>query len=138
MKAPMHLFISTIALSILCAAFAAPAFAGPGGDRDGRHRGLPSAEERVAWMSEKLDLSDAQSAQLLEVMQRAEEERQALRQQFEAEMKPEICAAVERTSEEIRSILDPAQVAQFDEMLARRGEFAERRGRRGPSIMEDC
>ncbi|MEJ8568720.1 hypothetical protein [Elongatibacter sediminis] len=132
----------TLCLFTLALVAAGTASARPHGDG---HRGFPpSAEQQVARMSEALDLDDAQSAELLVILQHAEIEREELRANMEESFKPDICALRAQTAEEIRSVLNAEQIAQMEEHLERRAERAEkraekraeRRGRPGPPWLE--
>jgi len=106
----------------------------PRGDRGG-HRGPPDAEMLVARMTEMLDLTDEQSAQLLVVMQEVDQERDALQEQVMAQMKPEFCELQLRTDAEISTILTPEQLALYEEKKAARAEKG--RGRQGLGKL-DC
>ena len=88
-----------------------------GSDR-GRNHGPPDAEMRVARMSRVLDLSDEQSARLLELFQAVDEERQALHEQAMLQLKPQICEIQASTRAGVSEILDEEQLAQMDEMMA--------------------
>jgi len=83
-----------------------------------RHHGPPGAETRVAHLTRALDLSDEQSARLLEVFQAVDEERQALRQQAMLQMKPQICELQLATKAEISQILDDEQMAKLEDIKA--------------------
>ena len=102
-----------------------------------RHRGPPGAETRVAHLTRALDLSDEQSARLLEVFQAVDEERQALRQQVMLQMKPQICELQLATKAEISQILDDEQRAKREDIKAAKKPGRERDGRRGFHDM-DC
>jgi hypothetical protein len=96
-----------------------------------RHHGPPGAETRVAHLTRALDLSDEQSARLLEVFQAVDEERQALRQQAMLQMKPQICELQLATKAEISQILDDEQMAKLEDIKAVKKPGRERDGRRG-------
>lgn len=83
-----------------------------------RHHGPPDAEMRVAHLTRALELSDQQSADLLEVFQAVDEERRALRQQALLQMKPQICELRQATEEEINTILDDEQLVKLEEIKA--------------------
>jgi len=122
------------ALLLVAATAAARQDGPPRGDRGG-HRGPPDAEMLVARMTEALDLSDEQSAQLLVVMQEVDQERNALHERMMELMKPEVCDLQLRTDSEISSILTPEQLALFEEKKEARGEKGW--GRRGMGKL-DC
>jgi len=99
-----------------------------GGKEDhGRHHGPHDAESRVAHMTQELDLTDEQSAELLQVMQVADAEREALHQAIMKQMEPEICGLQVSTEQEIRNILTEDQLAAME---ASRRERAGKRDRR--------
>ncbi len=86
-------------------------------DRAGQH-GPPDAETRVAHLTRALDLTDQQSAELLEVFQAVDEEREALRQQARLQMKPQICELQLATEAEVSRILDEKQAAKLEDIKA--------------------
>lgn len=102
-----------------------------------RHHGPPSAETRLAHMSRVLELSDEQSARLLEVFQVVDEERQALHEQALQQMKPQMCELQLATRAEIGEILDQEQLAKLDDMKARHKPDNGHRGWRGMHDL-DC
>ena len=104
------------------------------GDRPERH-GPPDAEMRVAKMTQQLDLSDEQSADLLVVMQGLDIERNALREEMQAQMEPELCRLQISTEREIATILTAEQLIQLEEKKGQRD--GKRRGRRGMENL-DC
>jgi len=129
---------SAVALAALLLSFAA--FAGPPTDtppgasrwHDGPRHGPPGAEQHLARLDEALDLSDAQSAELLELLQTAEAERQALHERIMSEYRPEICALMQDTEAGIVAVLTPEQAATFEELKeSRHGHHS---GRWGPGM----
>ncbi len=93
----------------------------------------PGAEQRVAWMTEELGLDDAQSAELLAILQQAEADREDLRERMEAQFKPEICALHDQVRADVGAVLTVEQAAELEERMERREARAgERRGRRSP------
>ena len=124
------LAVACLALAIVSHAEARP----PRGEHGDFPRG---AEQQVARMTEALDLTDAQSAELLVILQRAEADREALRETMETQFKPDICALHDRVRSEVASVLDPEQQEQMEEHMERRAERAEGRGRGGPP-WADC
>lgn len=130
---------SAVALAALLLSFAA--LAGPPDDsprwHDGPRHGPPGAEQHLARLDEALDLSDAQSAELLALLQTVEAERQALHERIMTEYRPEICALMQDTEAGIVAVLTPEQAALFEELKAnRRDHFAGRWGH-GP-VGFDC
>jgi len=105
----------------------------------GEPGGPPSAEEKLARMSDALGLDDKQAVELLLVLQDKEEKHQALHEQTQMLMGPEICALMFETEEEILAILTPEQTAQFMQMKEERRARAESRGRKGRGMgPPDC
>ena len=102
-----------------------------------RHHGPPDAEMRVAHMSRALELSDDQSAQLLELFQAVDEERRAMHEQAMELMKPQICELQLATRAKLEVILDEEQLAQLEEMKASRESDNDRRKWRGMHDL-DC
>ncbi len=82
--------------------------------------GPPDAETRVAHLTTALDLSDEQSADLLEFFQSMDQERRALREQMIQEMAPQICAHRADTEAELARILNQEQLALMEELRANR------------------
>ena len=107
------------------------------GQLQARHHGPPDAEMRVAHMSIALELSDEQSAQLLELFQAVDEERRAMHEQTMELMKPQICELQLATRAELKVILDEEQLAQLEEMKASRESDNDRRKWRGMHDL-DC
>lgn len=93
--------------------------------------GPPSVEQKLARISEALDLSDEQSVQMLVVLQEQEASRIALHEQSMALLGPEICAQRLETEESILAILTPEQADQFLEMAEQRRQKAGNRDRGG-------
>lgn len=110
------------------------------GDGPPRH-GPPGATEQLARLERALDLSDEQSLRLLEVLQAAEAEREALHERAFEQLKPEICALRASTEADIVAVLDAEQAERFQSLKAERQQkFGERGGRRGrewPDCGED-
>ncbi len=102
-----------------------------------RNQGPPDAETRVAHLTRALDLSDEQSAELLEVFQAVDEEREALRQQARLQMKPQICELQLATEAEISRILDEEQMARLEDIKAGQKPARARGGQRGMHEL-DC
>ena len=75
--------------------------------------GPPSAEEKLARISEALDLSNEQAVQMLVVFQDKESKSRALHEETLLLMGPEICALRSETEEDILSILTPEQAELF-------------------------
>lgn len=103
-----------------------------------RHKGGPSAEKHLAHLDSALDLSDEQSAELLEVLQAAEDEREALHQAMMEQYRPEICALRDATEAEIAGILTPEQAAQFEDLQEGRKDRWQRRHEHRSLAALDC
>jgi Spy/CpxP family protein refolding chaperone len=104
----------------------------PGDPRE-RH-GPPTAEHQLARLSEQLQLSDEQSAQMLQVLQAAEAERRQLHEQIMEQMGPELCATQRNTEENILAILTPEQMELFAQLNEERR--TRQQNRRGGGL--DC
>jgi Spy/CpxP family protein refolding chaperone len=130
-----HPMTTLLAISLALALFpASQLWAQPD---QARHHGPPDAEMRVAHMSRALELSDEQSARLLEVFQAVDEERQALHEQAMLQMKPQLCELQLATRAEVHEILDAEQLARLEDMKARRESDNDRRKKRGMHDL-DC
>lgn len=121
--------VTILAISCLLAAGSTFAQSEDGkGKRNGRG-GPPSVEERLARISERLDLSDEQAVEMLQLMQIQNRERKAFRDANMEEMAPEICAMQDDHEAAILEILDDEQEVEFIEM---KDKFKNRaKGRRG-------
>ena len=129
---------STLLLTITLALALFPLSQLQAGSDRGRNHGPPDAEMRVARMSRFLELSDEQSARLLELFQAVDEERQALHEQAMLQLKPQICEIQASTRAGVSEILDEEQLAQMDEMMALH-ESKGRKGRKGRGMQDlDC
>jgi hypothetical protein len=116
-------------------AWAAPG-QGNGQDFDSRN-GPPTAEDRLARMSEALDLSADQALAMLEVLLAAEQRQAQIREQNRALIEPQVCADRLATEADVLAILDDDQALLFQEMKAQRESRAnQRKSRHGPSF--DC
>ncbi|MCW8873655.1 MAG: hypothetical protein OQK01_13660 [Xanthomonadales bacterium] len=95
---------------------AGSALAGPP-DHDGSWRmGPPNAEQQLARLSQELGLDREQSRQMLDLLQAAEVEHEAIRARFFEEAGPEICAIRQNTEAEIMALLTPDQAEQFQRL----------------------
>lgn len=108
-----HAYMISIPLALLLAASSAQA-----DPRDRQQRG-PDMEKRIEHMTEELDLTDEQSDQLLAVMEASALERDALREKYAAQMKPELCTLHLATMEQVRNILSEEQAAELETKLER-------------------
>lgn len=114
-----------VVLLLFAVIIAASAWAKPQAER---HRGPPGVEQRLEHMAEELDLSEEQSARLLEIFEAAELERQAIHEAYREQMQPEVCALHQSVQTQVHEVLDEEQSLRFEEMTAR---FEERRAARG-------
>ena len=107
-------------------------------DRDWQ-KGPPSVEQKLARISDALDLSDEQSAQMLRILQQQEQAKRARHDEIMALMGPEICAQRAEAEDAILSILDEEQTALYLEIRQQRqerGDKHRRQGRAGDPL--DC
>jgi len=100
------------------------------GERDWQ-KGPPSVEEKLARISEALNLNDEQSLEMLTVLQQQAENRAALHEQTMALMGPEICAQKAAAEESILAILDEEQTELFLQIRVERELKARQRERAG-------
>jgi Spy/CpxP family protein refolding chaperone len=98
------------------------------------HHEPRGAEQQLAHLDHALDLTDEQSLQLLEVLQLAETEREALHARAMESFQPEICALRQNTEADIFAILTPEQAENFQQLQQERA--ARRESRHG--YMPDC
>lgn len=136
-----NLMLFVLPLLIVCAS----AFADSGSHRSGKGWGPPTPEKHVARLTEELGLDEAQAAELLEIFTAADAEREALRARHEELIRKDKCALHDSVSEQVNTVLTPAQQAQLDELHATmkqrheakkaereaEGEEGHRRGRHG-------
>ena len=111
--------LSTL-LAIGALLMTASAFARPPGDASQWRMGPPGAEERLARLSQQLQLTDEQSLRMLEILQASEDEHHAIRERVMNEIRPEVCALMDHTRQQILAILTPEQVADYDQLSADR------------------
>jgi Spy/CpxP family protein refolding chaperone len=134
-----HSYLFSIPLALLLVASSAQA---DDTENPGRHhdRQGPDMEKRVQRMSEELDLSSEQTAQLQAVMEAAASEREAVREKYEAQIKPELCALHLATMEQVREILSPEQADEMESRLNRwaAAEGPEGRHRGKGRALKDC
>lgn len=137
MKNRIPKFPALLAMAALLTA--GSALAGPPDRDDSWRMGPPSAEQRLARMSQDLGLDREQARQMLELLQAADAEHEAIRARFFDEAGPEICAIRQATEAEIMALLTPEQAAQYQQLredqLARR-EQQQHRNRSNMSL--DC
>jgi Spy/CpxP family protein refolding chaperone len=100
-------------------------------------QGPPGAEQQLAHLDQALELTDEQAVRLLEVLQAAAAEREALHARAMEQMRPQICALIQGTEADILTVLTREQAVTFHELKAdRRGRTAGRRGR--GMALPDC
>jgi len=117
--AKLPVSLAAAALLVSAAAYASPP------DHDGSWRmGPPNAEQRLARMSQELDLTPEQSRRMLQLLQNAESDHEAVRARFFEEAGPELCAIRQNTEAEIMDLLTPEQAEQYQLL---RDEDAQRR-----------
>ena len=101
------------------------------------HHGPPGAAQKLAHLERALGLSDEQSRQLLEILQGAEAEREALHAQMMEQYQPDICALRLDTEAQIRTVLTAEQITAFEQLQEERERTGPRSGRRGARA-PDC
>ena len=116
---------------------AGAAFAGPPGQDGSWRMGPPNAEQRLARMSQELGLDREQSRQMLELLQAAEADHEAVRGRFFEEAGPEICAIRQNTEAEIMALLTPEQAEQY-QLLRAESVQQRNRNRRRAADLPDC
>jgi hypothetical protein len=130
MKTFLKPIVSILAVASLLAAGGAFAQQQQKGGKDWQ-KGPPSVEEKLARISNALDLSDQQSAEMLAVLQEQESYRQALNERTMEIMGAEICAQKAQAEEAILAILDTDQAELFLQIQEERQIRANRRSRSG-------
>jgi len=137
MKTRLSTAITALAIASLLAA--GSAFAdNQQRDRDWQ-KGPPSAEQKLARISDALNLSDEQSAQMLRILQQQELTKRARHDEIMALMGPEICAQRAEAEDAILSILDEEQTALYLETRQQRQERGYRHNRQGRARdPQDC
>jgi len=114
------------------------ALAGPP-DEDGPWRmGPPNAEQRLARLSQELNLDREQSRQMLELLQAAEADHEAVRARFFEAAGPEICAIRQNTHEEIMALLTPEQAELYQLHREVQAERRSQQGRNRMGALPDC
>lgn len=107
-------------------------------DRDWQ-KGPPSVEEKLARISDALNLSDEQSVAMLVILQRQAEQKADMHEQMMALMGPEICAQRAETEDAILAILNAEQTELFLQAKEERKLKAEQQNRSGRRRGElDC
>jgi len=126
--------IKTILLLIVCM-FALGAFAqqGPppqgGGDQQGRRRGMPSVEDQLKNLTEKVGLTDDQRAKIKPILEDARTQMQKVMQDDSMSREDKMAKGRtmrEATNSKIREVLNDDQKKKFDDMQK---EMQERRQR---------
>lgn len=135
----MKLFPSVITAIIVTLLVAGSVQAQPDNRRD-RKGGPPSAEAKLARMTEHLGLNEEQSADMLLVLQQDERQRQELRDQIVADYKPSLCAQKDETRVAIMAILDEEQAEVFAARAEQSGGKGRGKGKRsgGSGFDVDC
>ena len=118
---PRKLSLILGALLVSGALVAAPPGGGPG-KRDGTRHGPPGAEQQLAHLDSALDLSDEQSAQVLELLQAAEAERRVLQEEIMEQFRPQLCALRNDTDAGILALLTQEQARNYEQLKENRRE----------------
>jgi len=106
------------------------------GEAPERH-GPPTAEAQLARLADQLRLNDEQSAQMLQVLQDAQADRQQIHDRMMEQMGPELCAAQQNTEKNILAILTPEQAELFAQLQEERQTRLQNRRGGGPTP-PDC
>lgn len=120
-----NLMLFVLPLLLVCASAFADPDSSPDSRRSGKGWGPPTPEMHVARLTEELGLNEAQAAELLEIFTAADAEREVLRAQHEELIRKDMCALHDGVSEQVTTVLTPAQQAQLDEMHAAKKERME-------------
>jgi len=112
--------------------------AGPPGEDGSWRMGPPNAEQRLARLSQELGLDREQSRQMLELLQAAEADHEAVRARFFEEAGPELCAIRENTHAEIMALLTPEQAGLYQLLREENGERRIQQGRYRLGAFPDC
>lgn len=122
------LIILTLAGLLASASAFAQKGNGPGGNDGDWMRGhKPTVEERLARISDALDLTPEQSVQMLQVLQEHEQQRLALHEETMALMGDRICAQREAHEQAVLDILTAEQAELFLQHQAQRSARAQER-----------
>ena len=125
-------------LALAALVFSAAAMAGPKHRDEHGRMGPPSAERQLAHLEEALDLTAEQSEELLAVLLVAEEERRAIHESIMEQARPQICANMTSTHDNIVAVLTPEQAEEFEALMEARKDRAGRHARRGGFGDLDC
>jgi Spy/CpxP family protein refolding chaperone len=108
------------------------AMAGPPDHDPAWRGGPPSPEQHLARLSGELDLNEEQSREMLQLLQTAHAEHDALRTRMLEAFRPELCALRQDTQADILEILTPEQGELFlqlqDQNRSRDGNTRRRHG----------
>ena len=86
------------------------------GNERGKKHGMHHRGDRIAHLTEKLDLTDEQAAEVTAII----EESKALHMEIQASVQDEHCAVRENTLSDLAAVLNDEQLAQFEEMKDKR------------------
>jgi Spy/CpxP family protein refolding chaperone len=106
MKSPIILCIPVVALMLASTAWSQQG--------QGKGHGRPSLDERVARLSQELDLSDEQAMQVRDIMSDAQASRPNVRIMDREEARPALCRHMLETDARIKAVLSESQVEQYD------------------------
>lgn len=135
MKSKTFATASTIVCGLLLAASTYAWNPDRPGDPGERH-GPPTPEQQLAHLAGRLQLTDEQSAQLLQVLQAADADREELHQQIMTQIGPELCAVRKQTEADILAILTPEQAEEFAQLRDEHQARSQNRRNGGP--FPDC
>ena len=108
------------------------------GQRQGRHHGMPSVDERLQRMTKVLNLTDDQQTKLRPILQEQHDQVASLKQDTsmsQQDRRAKFQQIRQDTHEKIRGVLNDQQKAKFDEMLSRQKDRMGKHGQKatGPT-----
>lgn len=101
-----------------------PADQAPAGQHMGMHGQPPSAEQRLQRMTQQLNLTSEQQAQIKPILESESQQMQALRQDTSVSQQDRMTkmqAIRQSSGEQIKTLLNPDQQAKFAQMMSRQG-----------------
>ncbi len=134
------------AIRFLIAAFALAALSLPvlaqagQGEAQGRHRGMPSVDERVQRMTKALNLSDGQQTKVESILEDQQNQMASLKQDSSAsqeDRRAKFQQIRQDTQQKIRNVLNDNQKAKFDEMKAQHKGRSQKHGGQGDTGSSD-
>ncbi|MGI9229188.1 MAG: periplasmic heavy metal sensor, partial [Gammaproteobacteria bacterium] len=96
--------------------------------RRGKHHGNPA--ERMAKLSQKLDLSQEQQASVRQILNGQREKGREIRQSMREQAKPQFEALREETRSKLATVLDEEQLQKYDALRAKKHKKMKKRWRK--------